>query len=127
MIVRQNNKISNNTRSDMLNFFTVSCLSDKAAACFFSCTVSVVSDSRISSRLTSSASASFRPFSFFIDEAELHLHPSAQRNLKNLLFDLSKSSDQVFINTHSSVLIADNSEVQSIFSVEKEDGTTGIE
>ena len=42
-------------------------------------------------------------FLFLIDEAELHLHPSAQRALKKALLDISKT-DQVLINTHSSVL-----------------------
>jgi len=44
-----------------------------------------------------------KSFLFFIDEAELHLHPKAQRQLKEVLYDLSKDTDQVFINTHSSV------------------------
>lgn len=48
-----------------------------------------------------------KSFLFFIDEAELHLHPTAQRKLKNVLLDLAKGGDQVFINTHSSVLVAD--------------------
>ncbi|MCM5530321.1 ATP-binding protein [Parasegetibacter sp. NRK P23] len=48
-----------------------------------------------------------KSFLFFIDEAELHLHPTAQRNLKNVLLELSITMDQVFINTHSSVLVAD--------------------
>jgi len=68
-----------------------------------------------------------KSFLFFIDEAELHLHPTAQRNLKNVLLELSSSTDQVFINTHSSVFVADNYESQSIFKVEKTIGETSIQ
>lgn len=60
-----------------------------------------------------------KSFLFFIDEAELHLHPSAQRNLKNVLIELASTIDQVFINTHSSVLVADDHSIQQIFKVEK--------
>ena len=67
-----------------------------------------------------------KTFMFFIDEAELHLHPMAQRKLKEVLFELSKEKDQVFINTHSSVFVADNYIGQSIFKVEKSNGETGI-
>lgn len=68
-----------------------------------------------------------KSFLFFIDEAELHLHPTAQRKLKNVLHTLSQSTDQVFINTHSSVFIADNYAGQTIFKVEKSSGETEIE
>lgn len=68
-----------------------------------------------------------KSFLFFIDEAELHLHPTAQRNLKNVLHTLSQDIDQVFINTHSSVFVADNYPNQSIFKVEKTSGETEIE
>ncbi len=68
-----------------------------------------------------------KTFLFFIDEAELHLHPTAQRNLKNVLHSLSQSNDQVFINTHSSVFVADNYVGQTIFKVEKTDGETSFE
>lgn len=68
-----------------------------------------------------------KSFLFFIDEAELHLHPTAQRNLKNVLHTLSQDTDQVFINTHSSVFVADNYPNQSIFKVEKANGETEIE
>lgn len=67
-----------------------------------------------------------KSFLFFIDEAELHLHPKAQRQLKEVLYDLSKDTDQVFINTHSSVFVADNYAGQSIFKVEKSSGETCI-
>ncbi len=65
-----------------------------------------------------------KSFLFFIDEAELHLHPTAQRNLKNALYELSLKGDQVFINTHSSVFVADELEHQKIFKVEKNDRQT---
>lgn len=68
-----------------------------------------------------------KSFLFFIDEAELHLHPTAQRNLKNVLHLLSQDTDQVFINTHSSVFVADNYNNQSILKVEKSNGETEIE
>jgi hypothetical protein len=58
-------------------------------------------------------------FLFLIDEAELHLHPSAQRHLKLALRDIATGGDQVFINTHSSVLVADDFAGQAIFCVEK--------
>ncbi len=68
-----------------------------------------------------------KSFLFFVDEAELHLHPTAQRKLKNVLYSLSQDTDQVFINTHSSVFVADNYPNQFIFKVEKASGETGIE
>lgn len=68
-----------------------------------------------------------KSFIFFIDEAELHLHPTAQRNLKNVLHALSQDIDQVFINTHSSVFVADNYPNQSLFKFEKCHGETEIE
>jgi AAA15 family ATPase/GTPase len=60
-----------------------------------------------------------KTFLFFIDEAELHLHPTAQRKLKEALKDIATNGDQVFINTHSSVLVVDDFEGQKIFKVEK--------
>ena len=67
-----------------------------------------------------------KSFVFFIDEAELHLHPTAQRKLKNVLLELSKRNDQVFINTHSSVLVVDEHEHQKIFRVEKSEKITVV-
>lgn len=67
-----------------------------------------------------------KSFLFFIDEAELHLHPTAQRKLKNVLLELSQKDDQVFINTHSSVLVADDQEHQRIFRVEKNERVTAV-
>lgn len=60
-----------------------------------------------------------KDFVFLIDEGELHLHPSAQRSLKNALLELSDSGDQILLTTHSSVLIADESPAQKLFKVEK--------
>ncbi len=64
-------------------------------------------------------------FLFLIDEAELHLHPSAQRKLKKALIDISKA-DQILINTHSSVLVVENDQGQKIFKTEKVEGITEI-
>ncbi len=65
-------------------------------------------------------------FIFLIDEGELHLHPTAQRKLKNALSDLSKKGDQVLLNTHSSVLVTDDDDTQLIFKVEKSNKITSI-
>jgi putative ATP-dependent endonuclease of OLD family len=67
-----------------------------------------------------------RVFIFFVDEAELHLHPGAQRQLKTALLELSQGADQVFISTHSSVLIADEHTKQEIFRVQKVERETQI-
>ncbi|KPW95721.1 MULTISPECIES: ATP-dependent nuclease [Pseudomonas syringae group] len=67
-----------------------------------------------------------KSFLFFIDEAELHLHPTAQRKLKNVLFELSTQLDQVFISTHSSVFVADSGVNESVFKTEKNDCRTEI-
>lgn len=68
-----------------------------------------------------------KSFLFFIDEAELHLHPTAQRKLKNVLIELCQGIDQIFINTHSSVLVADSHSSQQIFKVEKNNKITTID
>lgn len=65
-------------------------------------------------------------FLFMIDEAELHLHPTAQRALKKALIDICET-DQVLVNTHSSVMVVDNNELQKIFKVEKTEGITHID
>lgn len=65
-------------------------------------------------------------FLFMIDEAELHLHPTAQRALKKALLDICET-DQVLVNTHSSVLVVDNNDHQKIFKVEKTNGITDME
>ncbi len=67
-----------------------------------------------------------KSFLFFIDEAELHLHPTAQRKLKNVLLELSRSLDQVVISTHSSVFVADTNENESVFKTEKNECKTEI-
>jgi putative ATP-dependent endonuclease of the OLD family len=68
-----------------------------------------------------------KSFLFFIDEAELHLHPTAQRKLKDVLYGLSQQNDQVFINTHSSVFVVDEYSSQTIFKAEKHNGETSID
>lgn len=65
-------------------------------------------------------------FLFLIDEAELHLHPTAQRQLKEALLLLAGNGDQVFINTHSSVLVADNHASQQLLKVQKLSSATHI-
>lgn len=66
-----------------------------------------------------------RKFIFLIDEAELHLHPSAQRALKCALQDISSNGEQVLINTHSSVLISDDDDTK-LFQVSKQSCITQI-
>lgn len=65
-------------------------------------------------------------FLFMIDEAELHLHPTAQRALKNALLEISQT-DQVLVNTHSSVLVVENHERQKIYKVQKENRISRID
>lgn len=65
-------------------------------------------------------------FLFLIDEAELHLHPSAQRALKNALSDIAHHGDQVLINTRSSVFVVDEENDQNTYKVEKNNRTTDI-
>lgn len=64
-------------------------------------------------------------FLFLIDEAELHLHPSAQRALKKALLDICET-DQVLVNTHSSVFVVDSNDKQTLFKVEKQNRITSI-
>lgn len=66
-------------------------------------------------------------FVFLIDEAELHLHPTAQRQLKEALISLASAGDQVLLNTHSSVLVVEDHALQRIFKVAKISGATEIE
>jgi len=65
-----------------------------------------------------------KSFLFFIDEAELHLHPTAQRRLKQVLLELSSTLDQVVISTHSSVFLADSEPSETILKCEKSAGRT---
>lgn len=66
-------------------------------------------------------------FIFLIDEAELHLHPTAQRSLKNALLELALEGDQIIITSHSSVLISDEIENQMLFKVKKFQKITNID
>lgn len=67
-----------------------------------------------------------KSFLFLIDEAELHLHPTAQRALKSALIELTERGDQVLINTHSSVLVAEDNAVQNIYVARKEMRKTSV-
>ena len=60
-----------------------------------------------------------RNFLFLIDEAELHLHPTAQRSLKNALRDIVETQGQVLINSHSPIFANEKFINQKIFKVEK--------
>lgn len=68
-----------------------------------------------------------RKFIFLIDEAELHLHPTAQRALKNALKEIADNGEQVFVNTHSSVLISDDSSNEKIYEVKKIEGISSLQ
>lgn len=67
-----------------------------------------------------------RNFLFLIDEAELHLHPSAQRALKQALIDILEVGDQILISTHSSVFVVEPVDKQKIFEVIKNENNTEI-
>lgn len=67
-----------------------------------------------------------RNFVFLIDEAELHLHPSAQRALKVALRDIVQNGGQVLVNTHSSIFINEKDEDQLIYSVTKKEGISSL-
>lgn len=67
-----------------------------------------------------------RNFVFLIDEAELHLHPSAQRSLKRALKDIVENGGQVFINTHSSIFANEKFNKQKIFTVKKSNGKSEV-
>ncbi len=56
-----------------------------------------------------------RNFVFLIDEAELHLHPSAQRSLKQALKDIVDNGGQVFVNTHSAIFANEADENQKMY------------
>lgn len=54
------------------------------------------------------------------------MHPTAQHQLKDALLLLADNGDQVFVNTHSSVLVADNHPKQNLFKVHKSGATTKV-
>ena len=68
-----------------------------------------------------------RKFIFLIDEAELHLHPTAQRALKKALKEIANNGEQVFVNTHSSVLISEDDDNEKIYEVKKIDSITSLQ
>lgn len=67
-----------------------------------------------------------RNFVFLVDEAELHLHPTAQRALKNALRDIVENGGQVLINSHSSIFANEQFTNQKIFRVEKNNSSSEI-
>lgn len=67
-----------------------------------------------------------RNFVFLIDEAELHLHPTAQRALKNALREIVDTHGQVLINSHSPIFANEQFTNQKIFKVEKEAGFSQV-
>lgn len=67
-----------------------------------------------------------RSFLFLIDEAELHLHPTAQRALKGALRDIATGGGQVLISSHSPIFANESFDNQRIFNVEKLDGSSRI-
>jgi hypothetical protein len=67
-----------------------------------------------------------RSFVFLIDEAELHLHPTAQRSLKQALRDIVENGGQVLINSHSPIFANENFDNQILYQVEKVDGESTL-
>lgn len=65
-----------------------------------------------------------RTFTFLIDEAELHLHPTAQRALKNALREIIDNDGQILINSHSSIFANELFSNQKIYRIEKISGTS---
>ena len=67
-----------------------------------------------------------RSFLFLIDEAELHLHPTAQRLLKQALRDIVDNGGQVLINSHSPIFANESFENQILYQVEKVAGQSSL-
>lgn len=67
-----------------------------------------------------------RTFTFLIDEAELHLHPTAQRALKNALREIVENEGQILINSHSPIFANELFPNQRIYKVEKETGISQV-
>jgi hypothetical protein len=67
-----------------------------------------------------------RNFTCLFDEAELHIHPTAQRSLKNALRDIVQNGGQVFINSHSSIFANEVFVNQLIYRVDKESGISAL-
>lgn len=67
-----------------------------------------------------------RSFLFLIDEAELHLHPTAQRLLKQALRDIVDNGGQVLINSHSPIFANENFDNQILYQVEKISGQSSL-
>lgn len=57
-----------------------------------------------------------------IEEPELHLHPGAQKKIFKLIQDVSETIPQVFVSTHSEVMV-NQSDVGDLFRVERDQYT----
>ena len=67
----------------------------------------------------------YRPFLFLIEEPELFLHPHAQKELRTIIFEISKY-DQILYTTHSPYFINIENYL-SIGLVKKKDSSIGTE
>jgi len=65
------------------------------------------------------------PIIFAIDEAELHLHPKAQRDLAETLQKIGIGGDQVVLTTHSFIL-AQKRKGQKVNAIEKNNSGTSL-
>lgn len=65
------------------------------------------------------------PIVFALDEAELHLHPRAQRDLAETLQKIGAGSDQVILTTHSFIM-AQGRVGQVVHAIEKGDAGTVV-
>lgn len=66
------------------------------------------------------------PLLFVIDEAELHLHPSAQKDMKRAFLSLCDGGDQVIITTHSHILAKEIPSHSHIYKANKVDHITNV-
>jgi ABC-type multidrug transport system ATPase subunit len=57
-----------------------------------------------------------------LEEPELHLHPGAQKQIFELIQDVSKNKPQVFVSTHSEAMV-NQSDVGDLFRIEREQYT----
>lgn len=65
------------------------------------------------------------PIVFVLDEADLHLHPQAQRELSEMLRSISANGDQVVYTTHSFIM-AQGRVGQVVHAIEKGDAGTVV-
>lgn len=66
------------------------------------------------------------PLLFVIDEAELHLHPSAQKDMKRAFLSLCDGGDQVIITTHSHILAKEIPTHTYMYKAKKIDKITNV-